>query len=87
MRNKGSREVGIRYCTQISFKVPSGQIRSAWERYYWIGLEKDINRYKFLIFLNFRFEKLNYKWTSAASVRDKYQKYATFPPPPLLITV
>jgi hypothetical protein len=34
----------------LSLKVPSGQIRSAWECYYWIGLEKDINRYRFLIF-------------------------------------
>ncbi len=31
-------------------KVPSGQIGSAWEWYHWIGLEKDINCYRFLIF-------------------------------------
>ncbi len=31
-------------------KVPSGQIGSAWESYHWIGLEKDINRHRFLIF-------------------------------------
>ncbi len=32
-------------------KVPSsGQIRSAWEWYHWIGLKKDINRYMLLIF-------------------------------------
>jgi hypothetical protein len=30
--------------------VPSGQIGSARECYHWIGLEKDINRYMFLIF-------------------------------------
>jgi hypothetical protein len=30
-------------------KVPSGQIRSAREWYHWIGLDKDIHRYKFLI--------------------------------------
>ncbi len=30
-------------------KVPSGQIRSAWEWCLWIGLEKDINRYRFFI--------------------------------------
>jgi hypothetical protein len=29
----------------VHFKVPSGQIGSAWEWCYWIGLEKDINRY------------------------------------------
>jgi len=31
-------------------KVPSGQIGSAWEWYHWKALEKDINRYMFLIF-------------------------------------
>ncbi len=31
-------------------KVPSGQIRSAWEWYHWKSLEKDINRYMFFIF-------------------------------------
>ncbi len=35
----------------MASKVPSGQIGSAWEWYHWIGLEKDINRYRFLIFL------------------------------------
>jgi hypothetical protein len=40
-------------------KVPSGQIGSAWEWYHWIGLEKDINRYRFLIyyFLSWIFDK------------------------------
>ena len=32
-------------------KVLSGQIGSAWECYHWIGLETDINRYLFLIFI------------------------------------
>jgi hypothetical protein len=32
-------------------KVPSGQIGSASEWYQWKGLEKDINRYSFFIFL------------------------------------
>jgi hypothetical protein len=32
-------------------KVPSGQIGSAWESNQWIGLEKDINRYRFLFFI------------------------------------
>jgi hypothetical protein len=31
-------------------KVPSGQIGSKWEWYHWKAFEKDINRYKFLIF-------------------------------------
>ncbi len=30
----------------IALKVLSGQIWSAWEWYHWIGLEKDINRYR-----------------------------------------
>ncbi len=34
----------------LILKVPSGQIGSEWEWYHWIGLEKDINRYRFLIF-------------------------------------
>ncbi len=33
-----------------SLKVPSGQIRSAWEWYLWIGLEKDKNDSNFLLF-------------------------------------
>ncbi len=36
--------------------VPSDQIGSAWEWYHWIGLEKDINLYRFLIFWNQSFE-------------------------------
>jgi hypothetical protein len=35
---------------KIYLKVPSGQIRSVWEWYHWIHLDKDINRYGFLIF-------------------------------------
>ncbi len=31
-------------------RVPSGQIWSAWDWYHWIGLEKEINRYRFWIF-------------------------------------
>ncbi len=38
-------------------KVPSDQIGSAWEWYHWIGLEKDINHYRFFIFI-FYFEYL-----------------------------
>ncbi len=34
----------------VLLKVPSSQIGSAWEWYHWIGLEKDINRFRFLIF-------------------------------------
>ncbi len=37
-------------CQHWSLKVLSGQIRSALEWYHWIGFEKDINRYRFLIF-------------------------------------
>jgi hypothetical protein len=32
-------------------KVPSGQTGSAWEWYHWIGLEKEINRNRFLFFI------------------------------------
>jgi hypothetical protein len=42
------------FCCKVVFayylKVPSGQIGSKWEWYHWKALEKDINRYKFLIF-------------------------------------
>jgi hypothetical protein len=34
----------------LILKVPSGRIRSAREWYHWIGLEKDINRHRILIF-------------------------------------
>jgi hypothetical protein len=34
----------------FDLKVPSGQIGSALDWYHWKGLEKDINRYRFLIF-------------------------------------
>jgi hypothetical protein len=37
----------IKLFTKLVF---SGQIGSAWEWYHCIGLEKDINRYMFLIF-------------------------------------
>ncbi len=35
---------------RFSIRVPSGQIGSKWEWYHWKALEKDINRYMFLIF-------------------------------------
>ncbi len=38
-------------CDSVPLKVPSGQIGSAWEWYHWIGLDKDINRYRFLFFI------------------------------------
>jgi hypothetical protein len=51
---KYSWSVPPNYCIIIKIqnflKVPSGQIGSAWEWYHWIGLEKDINSYMFLIF-------------------------------------
>ncbi len=40
-----------------NLKVPSGQIGSSWEWNHWIGIEKDINRYRFSIFY-FSFEYL-----------------------------
>ncbi len=46
------------FCYHLPLKVPSGQIESASEWYHWKGLEKDINRYRFLIFLHFGFEYL-----------------------------
>ncbi len=39
-------------------KVPSGQIRSAWEWFHWIGHEKDINHYTVGFFI-FLFSTLN----------------------------
>ncbi len=53
--------------TPSYFKVPSGQIGSAWEWYHWIGLEKNINRYMFLIFsIHFWiFEKTSKFWTAS----------------------
>jgi hypothetical protein len=36
---------------QMTLKIPSGQIGSAREWYHWIGLEKDMNRYRFLILI------------------------------------
>jgi hypothetical protein len=47
--------------------LPSGQIRSAWEWYHWIGLKKDINHDRFLIFL-FQFcifEKTSKFWAAS----------------------
>ncbi len=41
-------------CVRRHLKVLSGQIRSAWEWYLWIGLDKDINRFWFLnVYLEF----------------------------------
>ncbi len=56
----------ITYISTFSFskkffcylKVPSGQIGSSWDWYHWIGLEKDINRYRFLIF----FSKISFEY-------------------------
>ncbi len=42
--------IGGRPSNYFRLKVPSGQIGSKWEWYHWKALEKDINRYKFLIF-------------------------------------
>ncbi len=38
-------------CKERHLKVSSGQIRSAWEWYHWIGHDKDISHNGFLIFL------------------------------------
>jgi hypothetical protein len=38
------------YIDGIAVAVPSGQIGSTGEWYHWIGLEKNINHYRFLIF-------------------------------------
>ncbi len=40
-----------------TLQVPSGRIKSAWEWYHWISLEKDINRNGFFSF-NFNLEYL-----------------------------
>jgi hypothetical protein len=47
----------MNFWIKLGLKVPSGQNVSAWEQYHWIGLEKDIKRYGFLIF-DFIFEYL-----------------------------
>ncbi len=41
------QQISIQY---RSLKVPSGQIGSTWKWYHWMGLVKDINRFRFLIF-------------------------------------
>ncbi len=48
-------------------KVPSGQIGSTWEWYHWISLEKDSNRYGFLIFkfYSWIFEKTSKFWAGS----------------------
>ncbi len=62
-----------------SLKVPSGLIGSAWEWYHWKGIEKDINRYRFLIFKfwSWIFEKTSKFW--AASYKNATNP-PTFPP-------
>jgi hypothetical protein len=51
----------------VNLKVPSSQIGSTWEWYHWIGLEKDINRYRFWIFLfhSWIFEKTWKFWDAS----------------------
>ncbi len=59
-------------CSMLSLQVPSGQVGSTWEWSHWIGLEKDINRYRFLIFLfhSWIFEKTSKFW--AASCKNEF---------------
>ncbi len=47
--------------------VPSGHIGSAWEWNYWIGLEKDISRYRFFIFYfwSWIFDKSSKFWAAS----------------------
>ncbi len=51
----------------VPLKVQSGQIGSAWEWYYWIGLKKDINCYMVLIFLfwSWIFENSSKFWAAS----------------------
>jgi hypothetical protein len=78
-RIKAGAEVNLETSHQIcqmkifSLKVPSGQIRSAWERYYWIGLVKDINHHRFWFF-NFDLEYLK-SLQSSELLHTKIQKY------------
>ncbi len=53
------------------FKAPVRPEWSTWEWYHWIGLEKDINRYRFLIFWfhSWIFEKTSKFW--AASCKNE----------------
>ncbi len=56
---KKKRFLKFKHCSELAYhkilkailKVPSGQNGSAWEWYHWTGLEKDINRYRFFIFI------------------------------------
>jgi hypothetical protein len=52
-------------------QVPSSQNGSAWEWYHWIGLEKEINCYRFLIlyFSSWIFDKSSKFW--AASCKNE----------------
>jgi hypothetical protein len=58
----------FRYGKQ-GLKVPSGQIGSAWEWYHWIGLKKNINRYRFTVlffyFWSWIFDKSSKFWTAS----------------------
>ncbi len=64
----------VSLCPKL-LNVPSGQIGSAWEWYHWIGLEKDINRYMFSIFIFWIwiFEKTSKFWAASC-------KKASYPP-------
>ncbi len=43
---------------QLYLKIPSGQIGSAWEGYHWIGVDKNIDLYRFFLFFYFSFDYL-----------------------------
>jgi hypothetical protein len=51
----------------VCLKVPSGQIGSAWERYHWIDLEKEIIPYRFFIlyFWSWIFDKSSKFWATS----------------------
>ncbi len=51
----------------MDLKVPSGHIGPAWEWHHWIGLEKDINRYRFFIFYfwSWIFDKSSKFWADS----------------------
>jgi hypothetical protein len=65
---------------KLTLKVPSVQIGSAWEWYHWIGLEKDINRYRILFFKfwSWIFEKRTKFWALNTKMNPNSSLFVLF---------